>query len=247
MQTTYAQTLSIKSYETDISGRCRLSSLFLNMQELAAQHASLLGCGREELVRHGIVWVLSRVHLEMFGYPKTKDELIATTWPGAVRAPFFPRYYRFTRPDGGLIGHAATSWLLFDIGSRRLARPSALKSPIPVDQGMEPPLPLPEKLVCPEHYDFAEYREVRYSDIDVNAHMNNARYVDWICDVFGADHFRSNAVHSMKLSFNSEVLPGSKVALFRVSQGGAHYVRGMDAARNKNLFDALVTFRPDFL
>jgi len=245
VQTTYSQTLSIKSYETDISGRCRLSSLFLNMQELATQHASLLGCGREELVENGIVWILSRVHLEMFEYPETRDDIIATTWPGAVRAPFFPRYYRFTRPNGKLIGHAATSWLLFDIRSRKLARPSILKTPVPVDETITSPLPLPGKLVCPDHYDLSEYRDVRYSDIDVNAHMNNASYVDWICDVFGIEHFRNHAVQSMKLSFNSEILPESQVALYRALSGDAHYIRGVERESGKNLFDALITFKKD--
>lgn len=128
MEGLHKEQIRLKSCDLDANGKWRLSAVFTEMQEIAAAHTLLLHCGREDLLLHGMVWVLSRVQLEMFEYPGIGDDVVAETWHGKVSPPFFPRYFRFTRPDGTLLGHAATSWVLFDLSKRELRFPARFRS-----------------------------------------------------------------------------------------------------------------------
>ena len=69
MMKTYTETFTLLSRDCDVKGTWRLSAILEAMQESAGAHSLLLGCGREELLKRNIVWVLSRSELHMDRYP----------------------------------------------------------------------------------------------------------------------------------------------------------------------------------
>ena len=60
-----------------------------------------------------------------------------------------------------------------------------------------------------------EYHPV-YTDLDVNGHVNNTRYADWLCNALGIDLMKEYEPESIILNYNHEVLPGQKVMLHRI-------------------------------
>ena len=50
---------------------------------------------------------------------------------------------------------------------------------------------------------------MHYSDTDVNGHVNNARYADWLCDALGLETMREYRVKTMRLSYAAETMKGS--------------------------------------
>ena len=51
------------------------SAILETMQDVAGAHSLLLGCGREDLVKQNIVWVLSRSELHMDRYPAAGEKI----------------------------------------------------------------------------------------------------------------------------------------------------------------------------
>ena len=90
----------------------------------------------------------------------------------------------------------------------------------------------------------AERRTLHYSDADVNGHVNNARYADFVCDALhleklGAGQF----VSSLQVGFLHECRPGEALDLW-VGQGeGTHYVHGT-GLQGDSRFDAALTLSP---
>ncbi len=124
MMKTYDETFTILSRDCDMKGTWRLSSVLEFMQEAAGAHSLLLGCGREELLRKNIGWVLSRSELHMIRYPRIGEKVTLHTFPMPNRLSFFPRYYVFTDERGEMIGKAGTLWLLLDIETRKMLPPA---------------------------------------------------------------------------------------------------------------------------
>ena len=52
-----------------------------------------------------------------------------------------------------------------------------------------------------------------YRDTDLNGHMNNACYLDWLCELPGFDFHRSHELKSLCIDYKGETVPGERVAL----------------------------------
>ena len=85
--------------------------------------------------------------------------------------------------------------------------------------------------------------KVSYSDVDMNAHANNAMYMQWAMNVVGYDITASRAVKSLTINFNHEIKPQEDVDLYRVSvdaEDGLHvFVEGRLADQSAFIVDIL--------
>ena len=59
MYKTYEEDFTLLTRDCDMNGAGRPSAILESMQEAAGIHSRLLGCGRDELLRQNMVWVLS--------------------------------------------------------------------------------------------------------------------------------------------------------------------------------------------
>ena len=209
MEGQLTQTFILRMRDCDAHGRWKRSSLLKEMQELGEDHSSVLGLSRATLIEQGMCWVLYRQVFALYEEPMLGEELSMTTWPGPIEGPLFPRYYACQRGDK-LIGEVATTWALFDIQKRRVLRPSMLPrsyAPCLRPSGLALPGALPGVQSGAE-WPLAETRRVRYTDLDANGHMNNARYADWISDLLEGQDIRR-----LQINYVTEARLGDQAAL----------------------------------
>jgi acyl-ACP thioesterase len=67
--------------------------------------------------------------------------------------------------------------------------------------------------------------KVSYSDIDMNAHANNAMYMHWAMNAAGYEVTSSREVKSLTINFNHEIKPQEDVDLYRAyveAEDGLH-------------------------
>ena len=74
MVNTYDETFTLRPRDCDLTEKWRPSAIMETMQDVAGTHSMLLGCGRDELVKQSIVWVLSRSELHMERYPSVGEQ-----------------------------------------------------------------------------------------------------------------------------------------------------------------------------
>ena len=78
-----------------------------------------------------------------------------------------------------------------------------------------------------------------YSDIDVNKHLNNSKYVDFIMDCFSLkDHEKYN-IKSIEVNYSKEALPGDSIAIYKdISEAYSNliYIEGVNEKDNKLTF-----------
>ena len=85
MVNTYDETFTLRPRDCDLNEKWRPSAILETMQDAAGTHSKLLGCGRDELVRRNIVWVLSRLELHMDRYPSVGEQVTVHTFPTPTR------------------------------------------------------------------------------------------------------------------------------------------------------------------
>ena len=223
---TYCEKTLLLSRDCDLGGLWKPSAILTAMQETAGMHSHILGCGRETLVQKGIVWVLTRCEVQMEKEARMGSRLSIETFPMPLRRWFFPRYFVFRDEEGAQVGAAGTLWVLFDLEKRCMVAPGDVAGAIPDNSDLTPPLGVPGPVPRLTGETAASARTPVYSELDVNGHVNNARYADWLCDALGLEIMREYRVKTMRLSYAAEIRPGQAMELRLTRDGLAYHLTG---------------------
>ena len=211
MLKTYSQKFRIASYQTDLSARMKPSAILEIMQEMAGAHAEMLDVGRARLLPMNLAWVLTRVEVRMERYPVSGEIITVETFPMPNRRVFFPRYFIFKDADGRQIGCAGTLWVVLDITTRKMGNPAEIAAMMPDNRDLTAPMGMPATVEEISGESTEAFRLPVYTDLDVNGHVNNTRYLDWCCNALGIDMMRSHAMTCFCVNYNQEILPGQEV------------------------------------
>nr|MBR4280808.1 hypothetical protein [Clostridia bacterium] len=207
----YSQDFRIASYQTDLTARMKPSAILEIMQEMAGAHAELLNVGRNRLLPMNLCWVLTRVEVRMDRYPVSGESITVETFPMPNRRVFFPRYFIFRDAKGQQIGCAGSLWVVLDITNRKMGNPAQIAAFMPDNSDLIAPLGTPATVEeLPGDAVTAERQPV-YTDLDVNGHVNNTRYLDWCCNALGIDAMCSGIMKTFVVNYNQEILPGQEV------------------------------------
>ena len=79
--TVYDKTYRIPVYDTGFDGKVYPHSMLNYIQDIAAEHAELLGFGREDLLASNRFWILSRLLAEFYRIPVWGETINLKTWP----------------------------------------------------------------------------------------------------------------------------------------------------------------------
>lgn len=215
----YTQELTIPCYDTDASWRLKPASFMNLAQEAAGSHAVYLGFGYDDLIKTNTAWILSRVHVEFVDTPKWRENMTLTTWHKGLNRLFFLRDFLLTDAQGRDRVKATTSWLVLNLETRRLVRDPKLMEDgtVCTDNVIETPA---DKVVMPKGTDpeFIMDHPVAYSDIDTNAHANNAMYMQWAMDAVDYHIASSRPVKEFTINFNHETKAGDVVSIYRITE-----------------------------
>ena len=239
--TVYEREYRVDSRETDPWYNCRPSGVLGFLQEAATAAACALHASRDEMLdKYNAFWMLARVWYRLDEPLKWGDRLRIRTWHRGGRGASSYRDCDLFVNDAP-VGEAVSLWVLANAQTHKLVRMAGIEEFQGTDGGALCKTRLLNKVRMPPDMTCAGTRSFRYSDLDVNGHVNNVRYADIVCDALhlermGAERF----VSSLQVGYQAECRVGETVDLTTGSDGGAQYVHGADGA-GKTRFDAMLT------
>jgi acyl-ACP thioesterase len=196
----------------------RLSSLLKLFQEAAILHAAAKGFGDVEMADQGLCWVLYRVELEVFRYPRYQEELRVVTRLGGRKGFKAYRYFEVLCGEE-LVASAVSVWFSLDMKSRRPVHVKGVLAQRLLPEGFELPEPpsdkwKPVKRVANEW----EIRmTTRCADIDTNGHVNNAVYADYLETAIARREGTYPRLKTYKIQFNHEITSSTEAVMVVLS------------------------------
>jgi medium-chain acyl-[acyl-carrier-protein] hydrolase len=243
VQPIFECSLRVHAGDTDSAGKLKVSSVFNHIQNAAAIHAGGLGAGIEQILKQGMFWVLSWARLEFASFPTFADEFSLKTWPKCRHKLFSIRDFLFSDKSGEVFCRATTAWLLVDVKTKKAKSPGCLADSIPYQEGEHALRCYPERLSSRDDCTTVFTRRIRYSDLDVNRHVNNARYTEYLMDCYGLEHHRRHRISSLTVSFVAEAKYDDEIDLCLVNHSSdrfTHFIEARTVGSQKPLVQALV-------
>ena len=198
------QNFTVRSYEVDCHSRLSIVSVFNFMQEAASQHAAALGVSIQQLLSENCTWLLSRLKIKMNAYPVWNDQLTVDTWPSGVQRLFALRDFELKDQNNHTVGAALSAWLVLDTVKKRPVRVSSFVDRLkPVEGDHILPDQL-DKLPGIENPTHERKFRVRYGDLDINQHVNNASYVAWMLEGMPARVQNRMGMVELEINFLAE-------------------------------------------
>ena len=211
MKPIYERSFSVSAAATDCFGRMKPSQILMLLQEMAGDHSALLGTARDQLIRKGMFWAVIRHRVQITRLPTTGETLTAQTWPMPTTRTAYPRSTVVYDAQGNECFRSISLWVLMDAGSRAMVLPG--KSGVAVEGAlMGNELAAPGSLALRPLANQTQ-RTVRFTDLDINGHMNNCRYLDWVCDTLPGQFHREHPMAEFTVCYLSEAREGENLSL----------------------------------
>ena len=238
----YDKGTKINYYDMNGRGDVKLTALLKHINLAAGANAEDMGAGLDVTIPLKLAFVIQRFGLRVFKWPVYGQNVRIRTWPAQIVKGTFVRNGDMWCENGKKMAEWTGLWVLIDIEARKVRRPKAL----PVDFEGHGPMDVSveaEKIDVPDSViSAASYTHVvRFSEADINMHMNNAIYGDLIANVLNIAESPLSYVPSwQEVQFNylSEAKIGEAVDVECKISEDIVYVTG--SARGQKVFAASV-------
>ncbi len=207
----YTETFKIRTYDMDAGKRASIQAICNYLQEIAIMHATTLGFSVTELFKLNLTWVLSRLHVQMYSFPRWGDTITIETWPSIMAGLFALREFVLRDDAMEIIGLATTSWMIIDLNTKKAIEiPEFIRSiRIPEKKrALEDPF---SKLPLPGGQLYQHSFNVRRSDLDINQHVNNVSYIEWAIETIPPDYVRDHYITGLEVSYRAECHYGDRI------------------------------------
>lgn len=214
-KTAYEWEVTVTSFEVDMFDRLKVSALMKYQQEIGERHLNVFGTTTEGMRREqNLSFIFTKMNIGINRLPRSEERITVRTWCSELRGVRFTRNYVIFDKNGNVLTSAKAEVTTLDLNTRKIVRPTSILGfdGFLYNDELENSVEYPEKITVPQTVNSTVLREVRFSDIDYNGHVNNTVYADMVFDCLPLDVLKGG-VKGFEINFVNEVLPNEALQL----------------------------------
>ena len=205
--------INIPSSQCDFTGCLGTAQCFDLFMDAATWHADELGMGRSALRKKDIFWMITKTRIKISRMPEMSEQVTISTWPCRPQRIHDDRCYSLEK-DGEILAVGKTEWVNYNFVTGKLSPVSGLFDPATEFDGAD---------TFPEGFDriggefpekVCEYK-VRTSDVDVNSHVNNTKYVYALLDIFTTQELKEHPIRQAEVIYKNQAREGDTMVISR--------------------------------
>ena len=202
-------------FHVDFNGRLTMGVLGNHLLNCAGFHANDRGFGIATLNEDNYTWVLSRLAIELDEMPYQYENFSVQTWVENVYRLFTDRNFAIIDKDGKKIGYARSVWAMINLNTRKPADLLTLHGGSIVDYVCDEPCPIekPSRIKVTSDQPIATLT-AKYSDIDINGHVNSIRYIEHILDLFPIELYKTKRIRRFEMAYVAVSYFGDELSFF---------------------------------
>lgn len=226
----------INNYDIDFNKNLKFSQLQNLFQNAAGQHSKELGLGFISLSEQKKGWVLSRMKMKIHRMPFFGETVTVETWPLPPSFVEYERDFQLISEFGEVLVEASSRWCIFDLVSQRMVKTSELTYDFDGNYRTERVFNEPSLRIRDTDIEWekAYSNVVRISDLDLNYHMNNTRYLEWVTDCFSPESLTNAKLDTLQIDYLNQVKYGETMDMYVSHSPEISYSKGI--AHGKTAF-----------
>ena len=204
--------INIRYSDIDFDKSLKMFSLLNFFQDIASSNAEKYGFGYSYIYPKNLIWVLLKYRIEFNDYPSDVHKYILKTQPRGCNKLFAYRNFEFCENDRVIV-QASSMWTLVDFKTMEMQNVENVLTDVTAMTKFEPceaDLKF-NKIPALTSADYEEEFKVRYNDIDVNMHANNANYVIWAFEPLPYNFKKEHKLKSVDIIFKKQIKYGEKL------------------------------------
>lgn len=242
---TFWKSLRVADPECDIHNRIKPGFILRHLQEISGEHLEAIGYPNEKLYEIGQGFFLSKIRLEIYRRPQSGEVLRWQTTPLPPSGVQFIRQNEVFDASGSLILRSDSLWALVDLRSRRILRPSSFAGSLNFGEPFSRDRLSAMRIHTPADAKNSSSspvweREIRFSDLDINCHVNNAAYADFVMDALPDEVSLEKEPKELLISFHNEICLHDRLSVFCFQEAPADWY--ISARTEQPCFEASIQF-----
>ncbi|XP_077229527.1 oleoyl-acyl carrier protein thioesterase, chloroplastic-like [Tasmannia lanceolata] len=217
----FKENFIVRCYEVGINKTATVETIANLLQEVACNHAQSVGFSSDGFAttltmrKLHLIWVTSRMHIEVYKYPAWGDVVEIETWcQGEGRIGTRRDWILKDFATGTVIGRATSKWVMMNQDTRRLQRVTDdVRDEYLIFCPRTPRLAFPEEnnsslKKIPKLEDPAQHSILglvpRRADFDMNQHVNNVTYIGWVLESIPQEIINTHELQKITLDYRRE-------------------------------------------
>ncbi len=201
----YEEAYPVFSFLLDPQKRLSIPAAFGILGDAAGRDASRRGWGYDELALRNQAWVLIRARMLIERQPVWGEQIFLRTWPKLMEGVVAYRDFQILDSHRTILLAGSTAWTLMDLASRRPVRLQGKEFDTGDLSKYHAIESKPEKIRWPEKLKVVRELVAEYGHLDMNNHVNNSRYIEWVLNSIPAETLLSQRLREVEVNFISEV------------------------------------------
>lgn len=208
----YSEQHRVVYYDTDLTGRLNVGKLGDILMLVSNDQSNDLGVSLQNMKKAGLGWVVTQHVLTVDRMPRVGEELTITTQATSYNRYFCYRDFFVQDQSGKQVAKMHSVFVMMDLKQRKMVRlVDEFINPYSADYTTKiERLPQPQMQGEVTEHNERTYR-VRYTDIDINRHVNNIHYIDWMVDALDKDFLSQHDLVSLNIVYKKEVAYGDTI------------------------------------
>ena len=221
----YTETATVLNADADFRSLLKPSALLRYVEQVSADHARTFGMTDQFFKDHGVAFLVGKQALKFDRVPQRAEKLTLLTRAEASRRGSVKRITTVTDAEGKQVAMVDCRWIVVSLAENRILREPGWTVEGFWNETVEGELPL-QLHKCREGLTSAGEWTVRYSQCDLNGHLNNAFYLDLVCDALPLDVVRKGPVTFASINYHREIPMGETVEVFYAPSAEGWYIIG---------------------
>lgn len=221
----YTETATVLNADADFRSLLKPSALLRYVEQVSADHARTFGMTDQFFKDHGVAFLVGKQALKFDRVPQRAEKLTLLTRAEASRRGSVKRITTVTDAEGKQVAMVDCRWIVVSLAENRILREPGWTVDGFWNETVEGKLPL-QLHKCKDGLTSAGEWTAHYSQCDLNGHLNNAFYLDLVCDALPLDVVRKGPVTFASISYHREVPMGETVEVFYAPSAEGWYIIG---------------------
>ncbi|XP_033144215.1 oleoyl-acyl carrier protein thioesterase 1, chloroplastic isoform X1 [Brassica rapa] len=235
----YKEKFIVRSHEVQSNKTATVQTIANLLQEVGCNQFQSVGFSTDGFAttptmrKLNLIWVTSRMHIEIYKYPAWGDVVEIETWcQSEGRIGTRRDWILKDLANGEVTGRATSKWVMMNQDTRRLQKVSDdIRDEHLIFGPKEPRLAFPEEennrslKKIPKLEDPAQYSIIglkpRRADLDMNHHVNNVTYIGWLLESIPQEIVDTHELQVITLDYRRECQQDDVVDSLTTSKNGS--------------------------